>query len=253
MPERERRFLQRRALLVRLLRDRRGLVVADVRRERGDQHQRARHAAGRCARDWPRCRARSARRSPRRRRASSRDALQEVVDDERLADVELEVAQRAAEVDRDVVAQHLRAQHRSSASDCVGLTLPGMIDEPGLVLRDAAISPSPARGPDASQRMSLAIFRRLTASVFSAPCAWTSASLAASASNLFGALDERQRPSAARAPAATRSPNSRMRVEAGADRGAADRELAQVRQRCLEVRDAVVELRRRSPRTPARA
>src|SRR5437660_10375410 len=37
----ERRFAQRRAFVMRLLRDCRGLVVADVRRERGDEHQRA--------------------------------------------------------------------------------------------------------------------------------------------------------------------------------------------------------------------
>src|SRR5882672_10452867 len=38
--ERERRLLQGRAFLVRLLRDLRRLVVADVRVERGDEHER---------------------------------------------------------------------------------------------------------------------------------------------------------------------------------------------------------------------
>ena len=58
------------------------------------------------------------------------------------------------------------------ASDCVGFTLPGMIDEPGS-FSGSINSPSPARGPEASQRMSLAIFISEAASVFSAPLAKT--------------------------------------------------------------------------------
>ena len=49
-------------------------------------------------------------------------------------------------------------------------------------------SPMPLRGPLASQRTSLAIFIRLAARVLSAPWAWTSASAAAIASNLLGAV-----------------------------------------------------------------
>src|SRR2546429_2866089 len=45
-----------------------------------------------------------------------------------------------------------------SASDCVGFTLPGMIDDPGS-FSGSVSSPRPQRGPEASQRMSLAIFR----------------------------------------------------------------------------------------------
>ena len=61
------------------------------------------------------------------------------------------------------------------ASLCVGFTLPGMIDEPGS-FSGRINSPSPARGPDPIQRMSLAIFISETASVLSAPEAATSAS-----------------------------------------------------------------------------
>src|SRR5919199_312566 len=50
------------------------------------------------------------------------------------------------------------------ASDCVGFTLPGMIDEPGS-FSGRMSSPSPLRGPDASTRMSFATFIRLPASV----------------------------------------------------------------------------------------
>ena len=58
------------------------------------------------------------------------------------------------------------------ASHWVGFTLPGMIEEPGS-FSGMEISPMPQRGPDASQRMSLAIFIRLQASAFRAPWANT--------------------------------------------------------------------------------
>ena len=74
-----------------------------------------------------------------------------------------------------------------TASDCVGLTLPGMIELPGS-FSGMVISPMPQRGPDASQRTSLAILLSDAASVLSAPCAFTSASWLASASNLLGAV-----------------------------------------------------------------
>ncbi|SKO75603.1 Uncharacterised protein [Mycobacteroides abscessus subsp. massiliense] len=73
------------------------------------------------------------------------------------------------------------------ASHWVGLTLPGMMDEPGS-FSGILISPKPQRGPLASQRMSLAILFRLAASVFNAPEAATAASRPPKASNLFGAL-----------------------------------------------------------------
>ncbi len=74
-----------------------------------------------------------------------------------------------------------------SASHCVGLTLPGMIELPGS-FSGILISPRPDRGPLASQRTSLAIFISAPASPRSAPCRCTSASLAARASNLLGAV-----------------------------------------------------------------
>src|ERR1700736_281896 len=72
------------------------------------------------------------------------------------------------------------------ASDCVGLTLPGMIDDPGS-FSGRLSSPSPHRGPDPSQRMSLAIFMSDVASVLTAALAITIASCEASAANLLGA------------------------------------------------------------------
>mmetsp|Transcript_26462 Transcript_26462/g.67199 ORF Transcript_26462/g.67199 Transcript_26462/m.67199 type:complete len:284 (+) Transcript_26462:565-1416(+) len=74
-----------------------------------------------------------------------------------------------------------------SASHCVGLTLPGMIDEPGSFSGKES-SPSPQRGPLPRKRRSLAILFSEQASTLSAPDASTIASCAASASNLFGAV-----------------------------------------------------------------
>ena len=72
------------------------------------------------------------------------------------------------------------------ASDWVGLTLPGMIDEPGS-FSGMNSSPMPQRGPLASQRTSLAIFIRPPESVRSAADVCTRASWAESAKNLFSA------------------------------------------------------------------
>src|SRR2546430_11052042 len=75
------------------------------------------------------------------------------------------------------------------ASDCVGFTLPGMMEEPGS-FSGSVSSPRPQRGPEASQRISLAIFMSEAASVFSAPEAKTSSSCAESAANLLGRSEE---------------------------------------------------------------
>ena len=64
------------------------------------------------------------------------------------------------------------------ASGITGLTLPGMIDEPGCSA-GSSISPRPASGPEFIQRRSLAIFISATASVFSWPDSSTAASCAA--------------------------------------------------------------------------
>jgi hypothetical protein len=89
------------------------------------------------------------------------------------------------------------------------------------------ISPSPERGPDASQRTSLAIFISEAPTVFSPPWTNTIASCAASASNLFGADSNgvvgqpRQLGRDARA-------ELRRRIQPGAHGRAAERQFAQV-------------------------
>ena len=74
-----------------------------------------------------------------------------------------------------------------TCSHWVGLTLPGMMEEPGS-LAGMLISPRPTRGPDASHRTSLAIFIMSQASALTAPWATTISSLEVSAWNLFSAV-----------------------------------------------------------------
>src|ERR1700677_2757730 len=70
------------------------------------------------------------------------------------------------------------------ASHCVGLTLPGMIDDPGS-FSGMESSPRPQRGPEASQRISFEIFSSEAASVSIAPCANTISSCDDNAANLL--------------------------------------------------------------------
>ena len=72
------------------------------------------------------------------------------------------------------------------ASHWVGLTFPGIIDEPGSFSGNIN-SPKPQRGPLPKNRISLAIFINEQARVFNAPLAITRPSWAAMAANLFGA------------------------------------------------------------------
>ena len=88
------------------------------------------------------------------------------------------------------------------ASHWVGLTLPGMMDEPGS-FSGRKISPRPHRGPEASQRTSLAILSRSAARAFNAPWEKTRASLAARAWNLLGAVRKGRSVSLATSSAAT--------------------------------------------------
>src|SRR3982750_4142231 len=74
----------------------------------------------------------------------------------------------------------------STASGITGLTLPGMIELPGCRL-GIEISPMPQRGPDASQRISLAILLTGAAIVFKTPEVSTAASLPPIASKRLGA------------------------------------------------------------------
>ena len=135
------------------------------------------------------------------------------------------------------------------------------------------ISPRPDRGPDASQRTSLAIFISAAASVRSAPWASTRASCAARAANLFGAETNGSPVSSAifaghplaelgwaLSPVPTAVPPMRQLVQAAAasasmpreavvELGDVARELLAERERhgVLEVRAADLDDRRRTP------
>ena len=119
------------------------------------------------------------------------------------------------------------------ASHCVGLTLPGMIDEPGS-FSGRVSSPSPQRGPDASQRMSLAIFISATASVLSAPLAHRRARRARPAPRTCSGADDERQPGQLGDLRRGRLGELRVRVEPGADRRAAERQLVEPRQRRLD-------------------
>jgi len=73
------------------------------------------------------------------------------------------------------------------ASHYVGLTLPGIIEDPGSFSGNNN-SPKPDLGPEPRNLISLAIFINETAKVFNVPLNSTNASWAANASNLFGAV-----------------------------------------------------------------
>ena len=100
----------------------------------------------------------------------------------------------------------------------------------------------PQRGPEASQRTSLAIFISAAASCVSAPLVPTKLSCPPSAANLLGALMN-VRPLISLIFSAARSAYLGWRVEAGAHRRAADRELLELRQGELDGLERVVELR----------
>ena len=123
-----------------------------------------------------------------------------------------------------------------SASACVGLTLPGMIEEPGS-FSGIRISPRPERGPEASQRTSLAIFIRAAASVLIAPCAFNERVVRSERLELVGRGDEGES-GQLRDLGGDFLAETGGRVQAGADGRAADRELVEVRQRRVEVRRA---------------
>mgnify|MGYP003693621371 CR=1 FL=1 len=163
--------------------------------------------------------------------------MQEVEDDDRLEDVQLEVALRAGDARSPC---RCRSPGRATiviASACVGLTLPGMIDEPGS-FSGRASSPRPLRGPEPSQRRSLAIFIRGSGERRSAPLAITRSSWAASAANLLAA-ETNGRPVSSAILRRDGLAEAGGRVEPGADRGAADREGAEARRASRSIRAEV--------------
>src|SRR5215510_975986 len=97
-----------------------------------------------------------------------------------------------------------------NASHCVGLTLPGIIDDPGS-FSGILSSANPARGPQDINRMSLAILYRDTANVRRLPDNCTSASWAPWTVNLLGAVTKgRPESSAICSAAASAKPGAEL-------------------------------------------
>ena len=127
------------------------------------------------------------------------------------------------------------------ASLWVGFTFPGMIDDPGS-FSGRISSPRPARGPDASHRMSLAIFISDTASVRTAPLANTERVVRGERGELVVGVVERQ---ARELGDLLRDAVGELRVgvQARADGGAADGQLVEPGERLVQPLDVGVELR----------
>src|SRR6516164_4383926 len=136
----------------------RGLVVTDFRRERGDQHQRLLHQYS----------------DPRRVGANAGDAaigegirsigqepdrLEHGIDDDRLKHVELEMTLARGD------CRTRGSTPMVSASTWIGLTLPGMIEEPGS-FSGRINSPSPERGLEPMKRRFLPSSARCRLSVY---------------------------------------------------------------------------------------
>ncbi len=143
------------------------------------------------------------------------------------------------------------AQTCRSISHMTGLTLPGMMEEPGCVA-GRRNSPRPRRGPEPRKRMSLAILIRLTATVLSAPEVSTTASRAALRFEVIGRFAKgkaRFRGDAGDGAAGEFG----VGIDARADGRAAQGQFAQVFFRGAQPRDAVLRPGWRNRRIPGRA
>jgi hypothetical protein len=103
-------FLERLAGLVRVLGDRRGIVVADLGRERGDQHQRAADQLGNAFLVGLGTVEHPLRETFDRGRQED-DRADHIGPDERLEDIELEMPLHPADSHRDMVADDLGGDH----------------------------------------------------------------------------------------------------------------------------------------------
>ena len=121
-----------------------------------------------------------------------------------------------------------------SASHWVGLTLPGMIDEPGS-FSGSLSSPKPQRGPEPSSRMSLAILFEADRDHVERARQLDQRVVRGQRLELVVGGDERQ---AGERRDLLGEPlgEARRRVQAGADRGAALGQLVEPRQGLLDPR-----------------
>ena len=234
----ERGLAQRQVLAVRLQGDLRGLLVADVRVERGHQHERVIEVLP----DPPHARL-DARRAAVVERACALgqqpDRLQHVVKDDRLIDVELEIALRSRESDGVIVAEDLHGNHGQCFA-LGGIDLPWHDRRPRLVCRNQQLGQSGAgagRVPadvvgDLHQGAGKGAQRR--ADVDHRVVSRQRRELVRRRDERFPGLvcDSARRDFA----------ETGVGVQAGADGGATDGERADARQRAAEARERLVEL-----------
>ena len=126
------------------------------------------------------------------------------------------------------------------ASHWVGLTLPGMMDEPGS-FSGSDSSPRPERGPEPRSRMSLAILNSETATVLMAPCDHDHRVMGGQRLELVGRRGEGHAGDG-RDAVRHQFGEADRRIEAGADGGAALRQFHQHGHGLLDARDAVLHL-----------
>ena len=129
-----------------------------------------------------------------------------------------------------------------TTSGMTGFTLPGMIELP-FWSSGSRISARPARGPEPMSRRSFAIFVSETATVFSAPRRLDERVARRLRLERVGGRRDRRGRSRPSEPLAHAGGEFGMRVQAGADRGAAERDLADAAERRLDARDPLAHLR----------
>ena len=164
--------------------------------------------------------------------ASRRHRLQEIVGHHRVEDVELEVALAAGEGDRRVGCRTPGTQTMVSASHWVGLTLPGMIEEPGS-FSGSDSSPRPERGARAEEADVVGDLEQRRGSRVDRAVAEHHGVVGGQRLELVGRGDERQAGDRGD-PLGHLLGEAHRRVEAGADGRAALGQLVEPGQRLLD-------------------
>ncbi len=227
-------------------RDLGGLLVADMRVERRDQHERALRVAG----DLAPVRLDAPRAMIVERAAASASSI---IDSSRLCSItglktlswKLPCEPRTPPL---VVAEHLYGHHGQR----LALRRVDLARHDGgarLVLRNRELAEARRAARRQYQRTSLAIFISAPASVRSAPLVVTTASCADRAANLLGA-DTNGWPVSAAILAAARVAEVGMRIETRADRGAPERQGIETRQGAADAGQSARRAARPSRRSP---
>ena len=185
-----------------------------------------------------------------RRVGQQPDRLQHVGGEHRLVDVELEMALARADRDRGVIAEHPAAHHRQRLA--LGrIDLAGHDRGAGLVLRQDQFAEARARA-GAEQADVVGDLEQVGGERVQRAMRERIGAVRGQRLELVRRADERQ-PGDRRDLLRKQLGEARMRVEPGADRGAALRQRIELLERQPVAGDAAVRPARRSRRTPGRA